>query len=307
MTIRAGFFNSINRDRVYNAADMNMPYKKLITNGVIPDVSDALQVMAGSGLTITVQPGYGLFGDGWAYNDAPVALTLDAAHATLDRVDLVVMRRDDNESVRATDLFILKGTPASAPVAPEIERSDYIKEYALAEIYVAKKATEITQANITDTRPDSTRCGWCTGILQQVDTSTLFLQWQAAYEEQFAENWAAFTAWWDAARNVLQDDDTAAAQLARLAQEKADRMQMIASLTANDWALDDDGYYYQSFIDDAIGANDVIIVSAAPESIDDFGKYGVVCMAQAAGELTFRATAAVAVTANILNLGGGTN
>ena len=306
MTIRAGFFNSVNGDRLYNAADMNMPYKKLISNGVIPDTSSSLQVTAAGGLTVNVQPGSGLFGDGWAVNDAPVALTLDAAHSTLDRIDLIVIRRDDNEDVRNTNVFVKKGTPASSPAAPAVERSTYIKEYALAEIRVAKQATAVTQANITDTRPDSTRCGWATGLIQQIDTSTLFAQWQTAYEEQFNENTDAFNAWWESVRTILQNDNTAAAKLLLLEQEKADRVQSIANLTAAGWTLRD-GYYYQSYSDASIGLNDVVIVSAAPDSIDTWARWGLACTAQAAGSLTFRATAAVAVTANILNLGGGAN
>ena len=306
MTISAGFFNSVNGDRLYNAADMNMPYKKLISNGVIPDTSSSLQVTAAGGLTVNVQAGSGLFGDGWAYNDAPVSLTLDVAHSTLSRIDLIVMRRDDNEDVRATGVFIKKGTPASSPVAPEIERSTYVKEYALAEVYVPSQATTLTQANITDTRPDTTRCGWATGLIQQVDTSTLFAQWQAAYEQQFEENTDAFNDWWASVRAILQNDSTAAAQLLILEQDKADREQSIAELPAAGWVLRD-GYYYQTYNDSSIELNDVVIVSAAPESLDTWARWGIVCTAQAAGSLTFRASAAVAVTANILNLGGGVN
>lgn len=307
MTVRGGFFNSLNDDRLYNAADMNLPYKKLISNGVIPDASDALQVVASTGLTVNVKAGSGLFGDGWAVNDAPVALTIDAAHAKLDRIDLIVMRRDDNENVRATNVFVKKGTAASVPAAPTVERSTYIKEYALAEIHLAHGVTAITQSMIVDTRADTTRCGWSTGLITQVDTSTLFVQWQAAYEEQFEENTDAFNVWWDSVSAILEDDETAAAQLLLLTQNKANRETSTVNLTAAGWTLNSDGYYYQIYTDSSIELNDVFIVSAAPDSIDTWAKWGIVCTAQAAGSLTFRSTAAVAVTANILNLGGGVN
>lgn len=175
MTVRGGFFNSINGDRPYNAADMNMPYKYLISNGVIPNKSDALQVVAQGGLTVAVKTGGGLFGDGWAYNDADVQLTLDESHPLMPRIDLIVMRRDDNEDVRATDLYIKKGTPASNPVAPTVERSSYINEYALAEIRIAAEATAISQSNITDTREDPERCGWVTAFINHVVKGTLSL------------------------------------------------------------------------------------------------------------------------------------
>lgn len=175
MTVRGGFFNSVNGDRPYNAADMNMPYKYLIGNGVIPDKSDSLQVVSQGGLAVAVKPGAGLFGGGWAYNDSDVQLTLEESHPLMPRIDLIVMRRDDNEAVRSTDLYIKKGTPASNPVAPEVERSSYISEYALAEVRIAAEATAITQSDITDTRDDPNRCGWVTAFINNTVRGTLSL------------------------------------------------------------------------------------------------------------------------------------
>ena len=50
-----------------------------------------------------------------------------------------------------------------------------------------RRVTEITQADITDTRANTQICGWVTGLIRQVDTSQLFLQWQDAYEKNIAE------------------------------------------------------------------------------------------------------------------------
>lgn len=193
--LKSGFYNSKNLDRLYNADMMNMPYKKIISNGVIPKPSSAFQVMASNGMAVQILAGNGLFGDRWAENDAPIIVQLDAAHATLDRIDLIVVRSDSSESVRDTGIFVKKGTPASSPVAPAVERSTYIQEYALAEVKVGKGATAITQANITDTRPDTNRCGFCTSLIQQVDTSTLFLQWKAAGDEAMEANQREFEEW----------------------------------------------------------------------------------------------------------------
>lgn len=200
---KSGFYNSKNRDRLYNAADMNQPYKRIISNGVVPVPSDSLQITAKTGMQIQVEAGFGIFGDGWAENDAPVTLTLNNSHATLNRKDLIVVRRDDNESVRNTDIFVKTGTPATNPVAPTVERSAYIKEYALAEVYIGKGVQSITQTNIIDTRADTDRCGWCTSLIQQVDTSTLFRQWQAAYEEFFNTSHDEFDRWFNNIKETL--------------------------------------------------------------------------------------------------------
>lgn len=201
--IKSGFYNSKNKDREYYAEDINMPYKRIISNGVIPVPSSSWQVMAGDGMAVKVKPGNGLFGDKWAENDADLTVTIDAAHSTLNRIDLIVVRADKNESVRDTGVFVIKGTPASSPVVPAITRDDYIDEYALAEIKVNKGVTAIAQTNITDTRADTTRCGWCTSLIEQVDTSTLFLQWKAAYEDAAVNNQALFDSWFNNVKDTL--------------------------------------------------------------------------------------------------------
>lgn len=201
--IRSGFYNSKNSDRTYYAEDINMPYKKIVTNGVIPNPSSSFQVYAAGEMTVKVSAGNGLFGDTWAENTADIVLPIEAAHATMNRIDIVVIRSDKTESVRATDAFVITGTPATTPTAPEITRDDFINEYCLAEVYVDAGASEITQVKITDTRADTTRCGWCTSLIDQVDTSTLFAQWQAAYEEAAEENQETFNNWFINVKDTL--------------------------------------------------------------------------------------------------------
>ena len=300
--MRGGFFNSIDGDRKYNADLMNMPYKNLISNGVFPNPSTNLQVLTSTGLTVQILEGGGLFGGKWGYNDAPVLLTLDAAPTNLNRRDAIIVKCDNTEPVRATSIEIKKGTPASNPVAPTMERSDYISEYCLATVYLASGTNTITQSMITDSRADNNVCGWVTGLIDQVDTSTLFLQWQKAYEEQFAANTAAFNAWFSALQGVLSDDESAGAELIRLREYKADKEFYSIALTAGGWALSG-GYYTQTVTAEGVGENDLIIVSPAVASADTWAANAVLCTEQAEGSLTFRANAATAVTANVINLG----
>ena len=201
--IRSGFYNSKSNDRQYYADDINMPYKRLVSNGVIPVPSSAFQVLAAGGMAVKIAAGNGLFGDRWAENTTDLTLELEPAHVTLNRIDLIVIRSDNTETVRDTGAFIIKGTPATSPVAPKINRTEYIQEYALAEVMVKAGATAITQANITDTRADSTRCGWCTSLIEQVDTATLFLQWKAAGEEAMEKNQADFNNWFINVKDTL--------------------------------------------------------------------------------------------------------
>lgn len=301
MSMRSGFFNSVDGDRLYNAEDMTMPYRNLISNGVFPNPSSNLQVTASSGMTVQVLEGSGMFGGCWAHNDAPVLLTLDAAPANLNRIDAVIAKCDNTEAVRAVNLEIKKGSPSSNPVVPEMLRSDNVNEYCLATVRIVPGTVSITQSMITDTRADTSVCGWVTGLITQVDTSTLFKQWQAAYQEQYESNIEAFNAWFANLKEMLKDDESVGAQIIRLSMYKADKNTLTVSLAAERWSLSD-GYYYQTVSAD-ISENDLILVSPARGSEEIYAQNSVMATSQAAGTITFRSSAAVAVAVSVLNLG----
>ena len=202
MAISSGFFNSVSGDRKYNAEQMSMYFDKLITSGVFPNPSTNLQVLATTGMTINVLPGRGMINCRWVNNDANFALTVDGSDAVLNRIDSVIMKLDLSDSVRYLTIEIKKGTLATSPVAPTMERSTYIQEYCLANIYVAALADEITQADITDMRA-SASCGWVTSLIEQVDTSELFVQWQDAYKRYYEESTAAFLEWFNGVKETL--------------------------------------------------------------------------------------------------------
>ena len=132
--------------------------------------------------TVLVAPGVGLINGATGYSDETSSLELPAADATLPRIDTVVLRLNDNTDYRNIYLDIVEGEPASTPVAPDLTQSDSIWELGLANLYRAANSTVITNANITDTRQDSSRCGFVTAIVE-LDTSTLMQQLNAYYAE----------------------------------------------------------------------------------------------------------------------------
>ena len=184
MALYSGFFNSLNGDRKYNAAQIGRYLHGIITSGVYANVSDSLQVLATGGMTVAVQPGRAMLDFQFIENDEPYGLTI-AGGGSLPRYDIVVLRLDMD--ARTITIEVKEGTPSSSPAYPSLVRTDVVKEYMLAAIYVGKLATALTQSNITDTRADTSVCGWVVGAVRQVDTSTLFAQWQAAYNEAISE------------------------------------------------------------------------------------------------------------------------
>lgn len=216
MALEYGFFNAVKQtdgtyDRVYNAEQMSRYFNGLVSPGVYESVGGGLQVRAGTGMTVQVQTGRAILGDNcqWLDNDAVLDIVLNAAHVTLNRYTAIVMRLDYTN--RNISIVAVDGANATAPTKPAMTRTSAIMEYCLAYVYVGKGVTTITQSAITDTRPDNTVCGWVTGLVQQVDTSQLFLQWQTAYAEFYAQMqaWqtqqeAAFDSWLSTLTGQLQ-------------------------------------------------------------------------------------------------------
>lgn len=184
MAITYGFFNSVNGDRKYTAEDIGRYLHGIVSSGVYADTSTSLQVLAGDGMQVMVQPGRAMLDYHFMENDSPMPITLSPG-STQARIDAIVARLITGS--RLCDIVVKEGTPAAAPVAPTMERTDEIKEYMLAAVYVERLATVITQENITDTRPDNAVCGWVHALIQQVDTSTLHAQYEEAYARKMAE------------------------------------------------------------------------------------------------------------------------
>lgn len=181
MALTSGFYTSQNSDRLYTATQVNEFFEGLVSsNGIYESVDNAFIVKVSSGLTLSVGSGRAMVNYCWVKNDADVTITLNAANVALPRWTAIVLR--NSVSDREITLEMIDGTAASSPVKPSIVRNTEYYDILLAYVYVAANATSITQANIIDMRADTTQCGWITGLIEQVDTSELFLQWQDAYE-----------------------------------------------------------------------------------------------------------------------------
>lgn len=199
MAITYGYFNSINGDRKYNADQMSNYFQGLVSDGVYETVGNKLQVLALSGMEVGVQTGRALLDCKWLNNDAVHNITINAAHVLLNRYTAIVMKLD--KSARTIDIIAKDGENASNPIKPTMINTTSVIEYCLAYIYVKAGTTTISQSDITDMR-GSSLCPWVTGVVKQVDTSQLFLQYQTAYEEYAADmrTWmdeqkAEFDAW----------------------------------------------------------------------------------------------------------------
>jgi hypothetical protein len=135
--------------------------KQCWSNGIFMSKADGteLQVVAGNGMSIAVNPGGCHIEGAKAYEKSRRVITIDAAHSSLKRIDRIVARLDDSDSVRSIEIYKKVGTPSSTPVAPTLIRESNYYEIALADVYVNAGANEITNANIVDLRLDREVCG----------------------------------------------------------------------------------------------------------------------------------------------------
>lgn len=189
-----GFFNSQNGDRKYNADQMSSYFEGLISDGVYQNVDDACVVRASAGMTVTVGKGRAVIGGKWLKNDALYDVTITGSNPTNPRYSAVVIKLDNN--ARTITLTSVNGTPATTPTKPTVTDTSNTKYLILAYVLVPAGATSILQSNIEDARSLSV-CGWVSGLIEQVDTATLFLQWQSAYEQQFEMFKSAYDEWFE--------------------------------------------------------------------------------------------------------------
>ena len=170
-------------DRPYVSADLREVYSNFFTNGVFMDDSTSLQVMtATGGMNVYVKAGTCHINGAFGVEPEQRTLQIDAASASLDRIDTIVARLDLAIEARSLDLYVVKGTPAEDPVRPSLTRNETVWELGLADVYLPKGVATISQARISDTRLETQRCGVVTPLVE-LDTTTLFEQLQQATQD----------------------------------------------------------------------------------------------------------------------------
>lgn len=185
MAVESGFFDSVNGDRLYNAEKFNRIFEGMIKEGVFANVGDKLAVAPNSGMTIQVGTGRGWFNNHWLRNTSEHLITLEGSDVVLNRYAAVIVQLNEATSVRAIDITVKYSDFASSPVKPTMTRSDSVYEYCLAYVYIKGGASAIAASDIEDTRFNSELCGWVSTLIDELDTNTLYAQWEALFNEWF--------------------------------------------------------------------------------------------------------------------------
>ena len=206
-------------DREYLSEDFCNYFKSFISDGVFPNPSTNLQVIASSNMDIVLNKGKA-FKNGRLYeNTEPLTFTIEPADGVLNRIDTVILQVDNLK--REFKAVIKKGTFAVNPIPQELLNNADYEELKVAEVYVKAGTIKITQADITDTRLDKNVCGLVSQMVQSVDTSTLYRQIQSDLEKFNTEEKARFLQWFDGIKIIL--DENTAGNLLNLINSKADK------------------------------------------------------------------------------------
>lgn len=199
MAQECGFFNAQlageEYDRVYLAETFAAYFASFIGNGVFGKSMQQLEVVAypSAVMKVDVLSGQGWINGYWYRNTDNYTLDLSVADGVLSRVDLVVLRWSNSE--RNMYLTVIEGTPSANPAVPQIRRDADFYDLELAQINVGAGVVGITQSNITDMRMNTNVCGFVTGLIEQVDTTDLWNQFQDYFSKFKSTNEKDYNDW----------------------------------------------------------------------------------------------------------------
>lgn len=184
MSFTYGFYDSINHDRTYNARQMSEIFDGIINDGVFESIGSKFMVSAVSGMQIKVGSGRAWFNHTWTNNDSDMPLTLDAAEPLYKRIDAIVLEVNENQDTRENSIKIIKGTPATYPVKPNLIDAEGIHQHPLAWITIKGGATSIAQADI-ENAVGTRAVPYVTAILEVTDVEQLLAQWDDDFHTWF--------------------------------------------------------------------------------------------------------------------------
>lgn len=156
------------------------------TRGVLSGDDNFAVTASGTGMSVTLHPGYSwlLRNKRWGtavWAEEPETFTLDPADGTLSRIDVVVLRLDKDNNTPQT--LLRKGAFSNAPTFTAPVRDTHADEIYVASILVQPGAVKILQADITDLRMDENVCGVMRDGITGIPTAQLQKQAQQLIEQ----------------------------------------------------------------------------------------------------------------------------
>ena len=192
MSENSGFFNAQlvegEPDRTYEASHFAAYYASLIASGVFTDPATNLQVVAGTNAQeVILKAGKAFIQGYWYDNSENLSLFFSPNSGTSqERWDEVVLEL--NLSTREITAKVVTGQLSRVRPTPTVTRSGSVYQLCLAQLKIPPAAsTVLTDSYIYDTRSMTAVCGWVKGLIDQIDATDLFNQYNTAFNEWFAD------------------------------------------------------------------------------------------------------------------------
>ena len=185
MAERSGFYNANklsdgSYDRIYDASDFAKYFANFIGNGVYGSPADQLKVVPNTGLSVKVKAGKAFIDGYWYELTEDMEITIHANTKPYAIKDVVCCTLDKSE--RKASIVLKEGVTSDYPMNNNIQH-----ELVLSTLLVQPNATKLNAEDITDKRPDKTYCGFVTGVIDQIDTTELFRQYDDTFKSWFDE------------------------------------------------------------------------------------------------------------------------
>jgi len=173
-------------DRAYKQQDFANYFSQFISNGVYPNPSNGLKIESlNSNMVLTIHKGSG-FINGYGYIlSEDMFINISPSNPAYNRKDYIVLQLNHVE--RWIKTICKEGVASANPLPPVLLRNDDIYELKLAEVLVKSGTQAITQADITDTRLNTAVCGIVHAVVDTVDTTEIFNQYETYLNQKIAE------------------------------------------------------------------------------------------------------------------------
>lgn len=189
MAEKSGFFNARETeygtyDREYDAEQFAEYFANFISNGVYANPANQLKVvfddLPNKPFVVIVRKGKAYIDGYWYELTEDMEITIPANTKAYIVKD--VIRCTLNKAERKVSIVLEEDVTSDYPTNNN-NRHDLI----LSTIIVQPNASKLNAKDIIDKRPDKTYCGFVTGVIDQIDTTELFQQYDDAFQNWFNE------------------------------------------------------------------------------------------------------------------------
>lgn len=189
MAEKSGFFNARETeggtyDREYDAEQFAEYFANFISDGVYANPANQLKVVFDDSpskpFVVIVRKGKAYIDGYWYELTEDMEITIPVSTKPYAIKDVVCCTLDKTE--RKVSIVLKEDVTSDYPANNNTQH-----DLVLSTILVQPNASKLNAEDITDKRPDKTYCGFVTGMIDQIDTTELFKQYDDAFQNWFNE------------------------------------------------------------------------------------------------------------------------